>query len=381
MRICLVYDRFPPYTIGGVERWMRDLAIRLAEAGHEVTFLTMRHWSSGDEPRLPGIRVLGIAEKREFYIAQRRALAPPLIFGFAVFRHLASHGARYDVVHSSSFPYFPLLAAAALRRRFRYQLVVDWIEVWTASYWRSYAGSLVGTLGWLIQRLCIRVTERAFCLSAMHVERLHSEGFRGPATLLSGIYDGPVGPTQTNSVEPAIVYAGRHVQEKRVPALVRAFAIVRESHPSVRLDIFGDGPERERIEQLVVELDLKEHVHMHGRRSEREVATAIGSSSCLATASEREGYGLVVIEAAAQGTPSVVVAGPENAATELVFEGINGAVALNQEPRTLADAIVRVLEKGGTLRESTLQWFVENGSKLRLENSLAQVLASYESEE
>jgi glycosyltransferase involved in cell wall biosynthesis len=88
-----------------------------------------------------------------------------------------------------------------------------------------------------------------------------------------------------------------------------------------------------------------------------------------------------VIEAAAQGTPSVVVAGPENAATELVFEGINGAVAPNSEPRTLAAAIVRVLEKGDTLRDSTLQWFVENGSKLRLENSLAQVLASYESEE
>jgi glycosyltransferase involved in cell wall biosynthesis len=381
MRICLVYDRFPPYTVGGVERWMRDLAVRLGEAGHEVTFLTMRHWANGDEPRLAGVRVVGIARKREFYIAERRALAPPVLFGIAVFRHLASHGSRYDIVHSASFPYFPLLAAAALRRRFKYRLIVDWIEVWTSSYWRSYAGPLVGTAGWLIQRLCIRVTQRAFCLSAMHVARLRSEGFRGPATLLAGIYDGPVGTQRTENVEPAIVYAGRHVKEKRVPALVRAFAVLRDSHPSLRLDIFGDGPERERIEELVAQLDLKDRANIHGRRDEEEVARAIRTASCLATASEREGYGLVVIEAAAQGTPSVVVAGPENAATELVFEGVNGAVAPNPEPNAIAAALVRVLDGGETLRDSTLQWFVENGSTLRLENSLTQVLRSYEPEE
>jgi glycosyltransferase involved in cell wall biosynthesis len=379
MRICLVYDRLPPYTIGGVERWMRDLSVRLAEAGHEVTFLTMGYWPDDDEPRLPGVRVLGIARKREFYIAERRALVPPVLFGVAVFRHLAFHGARYDVVHSASFPYFPLLAAAALRRRFKYRLVVDWIEVWTASYWRSYAGPLVGTVGWLIQRLCIRLTQRAFCLSALHIQRLRSEGFRGPATLLSGIYDGSVATTRTERVEPTIVCAGRQVREKRVPAVVRAFSALGESHPLLHLHIFGDGPERVRLQELVGQLDLADRVHIRGRCSEEQVAEAIRNAACLVTASEREGYGLVVIEAAAQGTPSVVVAGPENAATELVFEEINGAIAPSPEPGDLSDAIIRVLEKGDALRDSTLQWFMENCSTLRLENSLVQVQQSYES--
>ena len=43
--------------------------------------------------------------------------------------------------------------------------------------------------------------------------------------------------------------------------------------------------------------------------------------------SRREGYGLVVVEACAAGTPSVVVADPDNAATELIEEGVNGFVA------------------------------------------------------
>ena len=42
---------------------------------------------------------------------QRRIL-PPLVFGAGVLWHLARHGRRYDVVHTCSFPYFSLLAAA-----------------------------------------------------------------------------------------------------------------------------------------------------------------------------------------------------------------------------------------------------------------------------
>ena len=45
---------------------------------------------------------------------------------------------------------------------------------------------------------------------------------------------------------------------------------------------------------------------------------------CLLLTSRREGYGLVVVEAASHGTPSVVVAGEDNAATELIEEGVNG---------------------------------------------------------
>ena len=44
VRICLVYDCLYPYTVGGAERWYRELAERLAHDGHDVTYLTMRQW-------------------------------------------------------------------------------------------------------------------------------------------------------------------------------------------------------------------------------------------------------------------------------------------------------------------------------------------------
>jgi glycosyltransferase involved in cell wall biosynthesis len=379
MRLCLVYDHLFPHTIGGAERWMRDLARHAAGAGHEVTYLTMRHWGRGDEPDLTGVRVLGLTKAGRVYAEERRTLGPPLRFGAAVARHLATHGRDYDVVHTASFPYFPLLAAALVRRRARYRLFVDWHEVWTRAYWRSYAGLAVGTVGWLVQRACVRTTHSAFCMSQLSARRLVAEGHRQKPIVLPGLYAAPAKPIVGENVQPGlVVYAGRHVREKRVDALVHGFARARERHPTLELELYGDGPERPRIEALVRELGLSSCVRFRGKVSEDELESALGRAACLATASEREGYGLVVVEAAARGTPSVVVQGPENAALELVREGVNGAIATSAAPEDIARALLNVLESGPALRDSTSRWFSENESSLRIEGSLDLMLARYE---
>jgi glycosyltransferase involved in cell wall biosynthesis len=96
--------------------------------------------------------------------------------------------------------------------------------------------------------------------------------------------------------------------------------------------------------------------------------------------SRREGYGMIVVEAAACGTPSVVVRAPDNAAVELIEEGVNGVVAASAEPEALADAIVHVIESGDELRERTREWFARNARRLSLESSLETVLAAYAAE-
>ena len=86
---------------------------------------------------------------------------------------------------------------------------------------------------------------------------------------------------------------------------------------------------------------------------------------------------MVVVEAAARGAPSVVVAGPDNAAAELVEEGVNGVVAASAEPQELADAIVRVHEAGRGLRASTADGSRETASGSRSTSSLDTVLEVY----
>jgi glycosyltransferase involved in cell wall biosynthesis len=73
----------------------------------------------------------------------------------------------------------------------------------------------------------------------------------------------------------------------------------------------------------------------------------------------------------------VVVAAPDNAAVELVREGVNGVIAASADPEAIAAAIVRIYEGGAAMRESTARWFAQNAELLSLETSLRVVLDSY----
>src|SRR3954466_2842739 len=143
MRICIAYDCLFPHTVGGAERWYRNLAERLAREGHEVTFVTRRQWPRGERPRVPGVTVRAVMPNMPLYVRSgRRSVLEPVVFGLGVLAHLLVRGRRYDVVHTASFPYFHLLAAAAARPLGGYRLVVDWHEVWTRTYWREYLGGV-----------------------------------------------------------------------------------------------------------------------------------------------------------------------------------------------------------------------------------------------
>ena len=377
MRICIVYDCLFPWTVGGAERWYRNLAERLAADGHEVTYLTLRQWDRGTDASYSGVRVRAVGPRMALYTGPRRRILPPLAFGAGVLWHLARHGRRYDVVHTASFPYFSLLAAGLLRRAGGYGLVVDWHEAWSRTYWREYLGRAGGAAGHAIQAACMRVPQRAFCFSRLHRDRLRDGGLRGEVTVLEGEYAGSLDPPAATPAEPVAVFAGRHIPEKRAPAVVPAVRLARDAIPGLRGEIYGDGPERPAVLAAIAAEGMEGVVAAPGFVAGEEVDAALRRALCMILPSRREGYGLVVVEAAARGTPSIVVAAEDNAAVELVDEGENGVVAPSASPEDLAAAIVRVHEQGERLRSSTRDWFARNARRLSLAASLETVAASY----
>ena len=93
MRICIVYDCLFPWTVGGAERWYRNLAERLALDGHEITYLTRLQWADDQPPVLPGIRVLAVSPDEPLYGPDgNRRIGEALRFGWGVLKHLARHG-------------------------------------------------------------------------------------------------------------------------------------------------------------------------------------------------------------------------------------------------------------------------------------------------
>jgi glycosyltransferase involved in cell wall biosynthesis len=376
VRVCISYDCLYPYTVGGAERWYRELAERLAEAGHTVTYLTLRQWDT--HPEIPGVTVIAVGPRMHLYTESgRRRMGPPLRFGAGVLRHLLRHSHDYDIVHTASFPYFSLLAAALARRRGRYQLVVDWVEVWSFGYWKEYLGPLGGRLGWAVQRACIRVRARAFCYSQLHAARLRAEGFHGEPEVLPGLYVGPFTPEPLLPAQPLVVFAGRHIPEKCAPAVVPAVALATNSIAGLRGVIFGDGPERDKVLAAIDAIRGEPFISAPGFTDADELHETLRRSLCMLLPSRREGYGMVVVEAAACGVPSIVVAGPDNAAVELIEEGVNGVVAPSAKPEDLAAAVLSVYESGIAMRESTLAWFVRSAASISTDASLKRVLAVY----
>ncbi len=377
MRICLIYDCLFPYTVGGAERWYRNLAERLVAEGHEVTYLTLRQWPRGERLDIdPRIRVVIAGPRMALYTGPRRRILPPLVFGAGVLWHLLRHGRSYDVVHTCAFPYFSLLAAALARPLGRYGLVVDWFEVWSRQYWRGYLGCVGGRIGELVQWLCARVPQRAFCFSLLHAERLRELGLCGQVTVLRGLYavsqkarwppsargaspfahhptpplapsawgsepsvldltdsTGHTGHTETTAPEhlpphgraqgeaPFVLFAGRLIPEKRVTVGVAAVARAAQRIEGLRGVFYGDGPEREALDATIAEHHAGAFISARGFGESEQVDADMGRAMCVLLPSEREGYGMVVVEASAHATPAVVVAAPDNAAVELVEEG------------------------------------------------------------
>jgi glycosyltransferase involved in cell wall biosynthesis len=378
MRVCLVYDCLFPYTVGGAERWYRNLGQRLAADGHEVTYLTLRQWDRGAGADVPGVRVVTAGPRMQLYAeGGRRRILPPLVFGAGVLWHLLRHGGRYDVVHTASFPYFSLLAAAVARPLRRFRLVVDWHELWSRDYWLEYLGRIGGRVGAAVQSLCLRVPQRAFCFSQLHARRLREAPVNGELTVLEGEYAGSLEAREPEPAQPVVVFAGRHIPEKRVPSLVPALALARERIPELRGEVYGDGPDRDEVLRLRAEHGLDGELDVPGFVAAERVEHALAHALCMVLPSRREGYGMVVVEAAALGTPSVVVSDPDNAATDLVSEGENGYVAASAGPEDLAAAIERVHAEGFALRERTAAWFAANAERLSLAASLEKVLESY----
>src|SRR5215211_2403384 len=378
MRICLLYDCLYPHTIGGAERWYRDIGARLAAEGHDVTYVTLRQWDKDVNPDFAGVRVVTAGPRLELYAeAGRRRIAPPLLFGLGTLWHLLRHGRGYDVVHTASFPYFSLLAAGLARRVHGFRLLVDWHELWTRAYWERYLGRIGGWVGWTVQHLCLRVPQRAFTPSRLQAERLREEGFRGQVTVLDGRYEGTLDPAQARPADPFVVFAGRLIPEKQAPAIVPAVKAARERLPDLRGVIFGDGPDRAAVLAAIAEHGMEGVVEAPGFVDRSRVEAALDRALCMVLPSRREGYGLVVVEAAHRGLPSVVVRDPDNAATELVHDGENGFVAESASPEDLADAILRVHSDGDPLRERTAAWFNHNAARLSLRRSLDRLAELY----
>ncbi len=138
---------------------------------------------------------------------------------------------------------------------------------------------------------------------------------------------------------PVILGVGRLNQQKDFLTLIRAFAKVRQQLPA-RLIILGEGEERSSLELLVKELNLNNDVALPGFVDNPYIYMA--KAAVLVLSSGWEGFGNVLVEAMAVGTPVVATDCPSGPA-EILENGKYGALVPVGDENKMAEAIIETI--------------------------------------
>ncbi len=139
-----------------------------------------------------------------------------------------------------------------------------------------------------------------------------------------------------------ILSIGSFSEVKGYDILVQAFSLVAEQIPNARLTLVGsDGPALTKIRQLVDSKHLADRVVIHTGISHERIPSLLAGAQLFVLASRREGFPLVLVEAAAAKVP--IVCTNAGGMPELITDGVTGRLVDVENPTALADAIIDVL--------------------------------------
>ena len=138
-----------------------------------------------------------------------------------------------------------------------------------------------------------------------------------------------------------ILSSGRFTMEKGFDMLVNVAAEVFEKHPDWEWHVYGDGPERSKIEFLIEEKNLRENVKLMGLAD--NMYEKYKDASIFVLTSYREGFALVLLEAKACGVPPVsfdCIAGP----SEIISNNIDGYLIPCYNEKAMSEKICNLIE-------------------------------------
>jgi glycosyltransferase involved in cell wall biosynthesis len=345
LKLLTLYETVFPEFIGGIEHHNYEIAKVLRRRGHLVT---LGGFGGGAPSLEPNPERLSLGPFPKLYSAGgRRSTRQAIRFAQALTRLDLS---PYDVVQTANFPYIHLLPLAIKCARARRPLLVTWYEFW-GPYWPDYVGRLRAPVYRAIEWWCAQQGTRVTTLSELTRKRLAAVR-RGPVDLApGGIFLDQVqgAAVESDAPGPPLFFAGRLLFHKRLDLLLEAVALLAkgDASPGALLTIFGEGPERPRLEALARARGLESRVVFRGHvESIAEVWRHLAAAEVAVQPSAREGFGLFPLEAMALGKPVVYCMSSESAVDELVRDGIDG-IAVEPEPAALAQALRQLMGAAG----------------------------------
>lgn len=308
-------------SAGGAEVFLQEVSKRWVEWGHEVTLFCRQFPGSPADDHIDGVRIVRRGNTLSVYHKARN--------------WLTRLGDRFDVVldtvntrpfMSHNFTRLPVVAVI-------FQVAADvWYE--ETPFPINVLGNRILEPRWLRSYRDVPTVT----ISNSTLRDLQQRGFRRVEIVPVGLDRATLPALEGTAKEdaPTLLFVGRFVKTKRPQDALAAHAMVRRELPDTRLWMVGDGYMKERLARTAP----ADAITFMGRIPESEKYSLMKRAHVLLVPGVREGWGLVVIEAAAVGTPSVGYRIP--GLMDAIREGETGLL-VDPEPEALAAGALRLL--------------------------------------
>jgi glycosyltransferase involved in cell wall biosynthesis len=302
------------------------------------------------------------------YKGKRRSIFQAILFAASTLQLLTQ---KFDVIEADHMPYLQLIPLRVVAWLKRVPLVITWHEVWGKDTWRAYIGR-IGFAAAFIERGCIRLPNAIVAASTGTAEKLVSMGARrGRVFVAPNILDLELlSNIVAEPSSPDFLFVGRLIEHKHADLAIEATRILIERGLDVRLGIIGVGPEESRLRSQVIESDLSDRVtFMMSFTCQSDVWSVIRGSKVLLAPSVREGFGMVVAESLALGTPVVCADHPDNESRNFIGPG-TGSSCTPFDALALANAAEYWLNDNSN-RDDRRSVFLSKNSDLTIESMVA----------
>lgn len=237
--------------------------------------------------------------------------------------------------------------------------VVALIHQLAREYWLLEVKPPLSWIGYFLEPKYLSLYRNTSTITVSESTRRDLErlGFKRIRIVPEGLSVKPLEKLSEKNGDPAVIFLGRLKKTKRPDHVVKAFKLVAKEVPDAELLLVGDGPLKPKLEKLVERLGLEGKVTFYGKVSEEGKVELLTRAQALVFPAVREGWGLVVIEANACGTPAVGYDVP--GLRDSIKHEVTGILVPSGDVKALAGALTNIITDS-KLREklstNALEW-------------------------
>ncbi|MEK7543306.1 MAG: glycosyltransferase family 4 protein [Patescibacteria group bacterium] len=344
---------------GGAEIVTLEHAKAWVKAGHAVTWFTAGFNNERTEEFVSGVKIVRWAGSLTVY------LVAPIYY--------VLHRKEFDIVVDEihGIPFFtPLYVRVP---------IVAFIHEVAGDIWDSMYPFPINIVGRVLEIFYLRLYRNILFWADAHATIGDLVRHGVPKELCTAIPCPPLSRVLTKLPQkervPTFLFVSRIVKMKGIEEVIRAFSLIYDELPTAQLWVVGtgEGAYVDSLKSILKSDHIRSRIKFFGFVSEEKKLMFMQKAHVLLHASVKEGWGLVVLESASQGTPAVVY--DTHGLSEVVKHGKTGIVISDNSPETLAREAVWLYQhpdqyheyqKNGIAWVKSLRWDVVTKKSLLL---------------